>query len=636
MLTQHCHMVTRVFNNQAYSTVNNSNEPDIELNESSASAHFHDPAVISFIDSSNIALEISLDDLNEFENPDQEADDSIDNELSGIRDRLNETSRQFDNFDSDSSSSLELDPEEKKERRRAKLFRPTPLYYLRSPRFPEGFFKESRFRDKVPKTFDSTDDDVAGIKVEIPIEEVDVFDEDENQPIPTMSFTQEDYERLLAENAAIKKKNEELQTKVTKRMSLANTTAASTSDGTGPGPSGVTAALLMDVIEINNETLSENIAKQFAIHSRQSRGGGDGSRDFVPQPSCLTIPQRHFHLKAKNEQLVFPIEDCRSLLVISPVQFSSTDNTGSKKNVKQICEGARVTKWKAGDDYRTVEEFLIEFENEIRQLVKTNQEYNLCLDYFLEHTDLINYKKALQIDEPWHLNAIKLVKQFSTIMNHQLDIEEFKKEVKNEHQSVVDFCTFWLRRMRWNTSVTPKWVAQVLTEKIGKEYREIFKETEPTDTIEEIIEAITEMENSGTANKRSVNAKSYYNQVAKPLIDKVKSSSSSKSSSNSKSDSNSSKSNSSGENRSNAPPKKENPFTKFDKGQILKRFDRNGRAQFTKVASANEINFDEPGLTVHYVDMNHNLQPYDRKNPPNFEEFSVCDISISLEDLNLN
>ncbi|CAG7717591.1 unnamed protein product, partial [Allacma fusca] len=64
------------------------------------------------------------------------------------------------------------------------------------------------------------------------------------------------------------------------------------------------------------------------------------------------------------------------------------------------------------------------------------------------------------------------------------------------------------------------------------------------------------MENSGTATKRSVNAKSYYNQVAKPLMDKVKSSSSSKPSSNSKSDSNSSKSNSSSENRSNPPPKK--------------------------------------------------------------------------------
>ena len=318
---------------------------------------------------------------------------------------------------------------------------------------------------------------------------------------------------------------------------------------------------------------------------------------------------------------------------IDPVVFSSTDNTGSNKSIKSICENARISPWKASHDYRTVEEFLIEFENEIRQLVRTNKEYNMAFSEFLQGTELFNFKKAMKSDDPWHQNAIKLVKQFSTIMTHQRDIREFMEDKKKPQQSVVDFATFWMRRMRWNTSVTAKWIAQVLLEKIGDKYREIFKECMMTDTVEDIIQKIDEMENSGTANLKKIDASMYYHQVAKPLMDQTKQST--KTSTVPPSSKNDSYLNSNKPSGSNSKPEtSKKPFARFDKGQLFRRQDRDGKAKFTKVSNINEVNLNEEGVSICYVDSNHDIQEYDKENPPKFDEFEVCDIELLIDALN--
>ncbi|XP_065215957.1 uncharacterized protein LOC135842430 [Planococcus citri] len=630
--------------------MNNEEEPVIQINEDtkspSVSIHYTDPAVLQYSISDSFVLELSIspNDKIDTTTTSNEADSSIDKELSGFRDQFNETvynpefsdgyikyhrARTISNSSSLSTSSeqLDLNSAEKKERRRAKIF--FPERELRPKKLPVGFYKEtkSKFRPRSQKTHDSTSSDVIRIPVEIPPEDNEVFDET-YQPAE-MSHTQQEYEAVIAENARLKQRQKELEEINRKRLSLL---PGADEAGTSQNSNNVSAAQLIDALEITNERMSESVAMQFAIHNKPNRSSA-GGRDFVPQPTCITIPQRNFNLNVKQEEFEIGIPGSRSLLIIDEVEFSSTDNSASNKSIKVICEGARVTPWKASDDHRTVEEFLIEFENEIRQLVRTNKEYNLALDFFLSHAELLNYKKAIKFDGPWHENAIKLVKQFSTINNQQRDIRNFEKDKKKPQQSVVDFSTFWLRRMRWNTSVTAKWIVQVLLTKIGPEYREIFKECTASDTIEDIIEEIREMEDGGISNKKDMDASIYYHQAVKPLISKMKKSGSSSSTNDDSRSSSSNRTSSSSDNRS----KKFNPFEKFDKGQIFKRTDRDGKARFKAVGSVNEIDMKEEGVSVCYVDANKNIKDYDVENPPNFdEEFECNEIEISIDDLNLN
>ncbi|CAG7786831.1 unnamed protein product, partial [Allacma fusca] len=173
--------------------VNNEEEPVIQINEDtkspSVSIHYTDPAVLQYSISDSFVLELSIspNDKIDTTTTSNEADSSIDKELSA----------------------------EKKERRRAKIF--FPERELRPKKLPVGFYKEtksnketkSKFRPRSQKTHDSTSSDVIRIPVEIPPEDNEVFDEI-YQPAE-MSHTQQEYEAVIAENARLKQRQKELE-----------------------------------------------------------------------------------------------------------------------------------------------------------------------------------------------------------------------------------------------------------------------------------------------------------------------------------------------------------------------------------------------------------------------------------------
>ncbi|CAG7819693.1 unnamed protein product, partial [Allacma fusca] len=610
-----------------------------DIDDSIVDIRSFDPAIINFtINSSDINLEIS----NNEESDDSvqtitEADDSIERELRGIRDQFNETRSNFsdDEFElpkksrksrslsNSSSSSIAsasptsitnkfelLSTEEKKSkrqsrhRRRAKLFSPVGPH-LRAISHPPGFYRETKptFRPRTKKTYDSNDSDYHEVREEIPVEEIaEVFDE----------VMQAELEELRAKYADLQATERSLRERLNTRESLQNDPVPGTSTGTG----GVSAKQLCDILAVNNSTFAEEVAKQFSIYVPQpqqqgGRGGGGGGRnqDFVPQPTCLIIPKRNYNLAADSEELSFGIPGTRSLLKISPVVFSSVDNSNHNKATKTILQNARLKSWTAGKDHRCVEEFIVEFENEIRQLVKTNQEYNIGFDHFLDSPDLLNFKKQMKVDTPWHENAIKLIKMYSNVREHSNELKCFNESVKKPQQSAVDYATFWLRRLHWNSSVEAKYVSEVLLEdnKIGMKYREIFKECSPTDSIEDLIEKITKLEFSGTSKEKNIDASSYYHQVTKPMLDKEKKSYSNK-------DGSSSSKSSSGSSSNKEPPKpssnKPNPFEKFKKGQLLKYVSsKDGKYQLKKIESIKEVE-NEPNAQIYIIDQNHQLVDY--------------------------
>ncbi|CAG7729124.1 unnamed protein product, partial [Allacma fusca] len=350
---------------------------------------------------------------------------------------------------------------------------------------------------------------------------------------------------------------------------------------------------------------SESMAKMFEKYGPKSRPNFDNS----PQESCIEIPQRHFNLNAAADEFEYHIPGSLSLIKIDPVVFRTNGDGSEGKgfNLQQILDNTRLKSWEGAEDHRVAEEFVVEFEKEMRPYVKNNKNYNILFSNKLEGVELVNFQNQMDLDAPWHENARKFIKEFSNNNVYTSDNTCLFKDKKNPNQSVTDFVTFWLKRMRWNPCAPSIWVAEMIVEKIkpfGYEFREVFKESKPEDSIENLIARITKMEQAGSRDieRRDISASSYYHQHMKSLIDKSskkknksdnKSFSSSGSSGYQKPKINSNNSNNSNNNRT---AQQNLLLKKFKPGQLFKKTinpkDPNS-ADMKKIASIEEVNLTE-------------------------------------------
>ena len=188
-----------------------------------------------------------------------------------------------------------------------------------------------------------------------------------------------------------------------------------------------------------------------------------------------------------------------SLLKISKPKFQKDDlvpESLSKFMSSSFGSPTLLEKWKGYKDYRTAEQFVIEFDKEVIPYCKNNITAVHAFLVNIDCPEVARFKNLIHRRDPIEHVLSEFIKFFANDSAFHSDISNFISESypAYENQAVADFVEYWLRRLDCNPYVRPGWCISTLIRKLPKKYSDDLRNLPEGCTIEDVIFIIRESE----------------------------------------------------------------------------------------------------------------------------------------------